>query len=129
MSERRPAAGPGGPFTLHMLPVDRWVAWRDEPAHARYEPEAFAADGFVHCTDGAEQMVATANRHYRADPRAFVVLELDLAAVGAPWCYEDAGRRYPHVHGPLARASGRSAAAILRGLDGVFTSIGEASPA
>lgn len=66
-----------------MLPADRWAAWRDRPVGACYAPEGFAADGFVHCTDGAEQVVATANRYYRADPRAFVVLELDLASVGA----------------------------------------------
>ncbi len=112
-----------------MLPADRWAAWRDGPAGVRYEPEGFAADGFVHCTDGAEQMVATANRHYRADRRAFVVLELDLASVGAPWRYDDTGRRYPHVYGPLARAGVRSAAPFHRAPDGMFTTIGEASPA
>ena len=129
MPERRPAAGTGGPYTLHMLPAHRWAAWRDGPDDARYEPEGFVADGFVHCTDGTDQMIATANRHYRADPRAFVVLELDLAAVGAPWRYDDAARRYPHVYGPLVRAGVRSAAAFLRAPDGEFTRIGEASPA
>ena len=129
MSERPPSAGTGGPHTLHMLPADRWAAWRDGPVGARYEPEGFAADGFVHCTDGPEQMVATANRYYRADPRAFVVLELDLASVGAPWRYDDAGRRYPHVYGPLARAGVRSVASFLRAPNGMFTTIGEASPA
>jgi uncharacterized protein (DUF952 family) len=129
MTERQPSPGSGGPYTLHMLPADRWAAWRDGPAEARYEPEGFAADGFVHCTDGAEQMTATANRHYRADPRAFVVLELNLAAIDAPWRYDDAGRRYPHVYGPLARASVRSAGPFLRAPDGTFMTIGQASPA
>jgi len=58
LSERPPSAGTGGPHTLHMLPADRWAAWRDGPVGARYEPEGFAADGFVRCTDGAEQMGA-----------------------------------------------------------------------
>jgi uncharacterized protein (DUF952 family) len=121
MSTTRPEAGSRGPYTLHMLPAVRWSAWRDGPPGASYEPEGFAADGFVHCTDGEEEMVATANRHYRADPRVFVVLELDLAAVGAPWRYDDPGRRYPHIYGPLARAGVRSAAAFLRAPDGTFT--------
>lgn len=125
MSAPRPAEGSGGPFTLHMLPAERWAAWRDGPPGATYEPEGFAADRFVHCTDGEEEMVATANRHYRTDPRAFVVLELDLAAVGAPWRYDDPGRRYPHVYGPLARAGVRSLAALLRAPDGTFEALGE----
>ena len=29
-------------------------------------------EGFIHCTDGADELVATANRHYREDPRPFV---------------------------------------------------------
>ena len=118
-----------GRRTFHMLPAERWAAWRGAPVDAGYEPEGFAADGFVHCTDGAAEMVATANRHYRADPRAFVVVELDLAAVGAAWRYDDAEKRYPHVYGPLLRGSVRSVAALIRAPDGTFTGMGEADPA
>jgi uncharacterized protein (DUF952 family) len=112
-----------------MLAADRWAAWRDGPSDALYEPDGYAADGFVHCTDGARQMVATANRHYRSDPRPFVVLELDLSAAGAPWRYDDAKRRYPHIYGPLRRACVRSVAPFLRAPDGSFTAIGAASVA
>jgi uncharacterized protein (DUF952 family) len=129
MPARLAATTRGGPYTLHMLPADRWAAWRDGPVDARYEPEGFAADGFVHCTDGAGPMIETANRHYRADPRAFVVLELDLAEVGAPWRFDDTARRYPHIYGPLARAGVRSVSAFLRAPDGTFTAIADAVPA
>jgi uncharacterized protein (DUF952 family) len=112
-----------------MLAADRWAAWRDGPSDALYAPDGYAADGFVHCTDGAGQIVATANRHYRSDPRPFVVLELDLSAAGAPWRYDDAERRYPHIYGPLRLACVRSVARLLRGPDGIFTGIGEASTA
>jgi uncharacterized protein (DUF952 family) len=112
-----------------MLAADRWAAWRDGPSDALYEPDGYAADGFVHCTDGAGQIVATANRHYRSDPRPFVVLELDLSAAGAPWRYDDARRRYPHIYGPLRRACVRSVAPLLRAPDGSFTAIGAASTA
>ena len=39
------------------------------------------AESFIHCTDGAAAMIATANRHYREDPRPFVVLTIDLDQV------------------------------------------------
>ncbi len=117
----------GGPHTFHLLAAERWAAWRDGPLDASYEPEGYATDGFVHCTDGADQTVATANRHYRSDPRPFVVLELDLGAVGARWRYEDPNRRYPHIYGPLRRACVRSVAPLLRAQDGTFTAIGGAS--
>lgn len=123
------AAERGGSPTFHMLTAERWAAWRDGPSDASYVPDGYAADGFVHCTDGTEQMIATANRHYRADPRPFVVLELDLAAVGAPWRYDDSKRRYPHIYGPLRRACVRSVAPLLRAPDGGFTAIGAASVA
>lgn len=124
MAEDRTSARAGGPPTFHMLAAERWAAWCDGPPDAPYEPEGYAADGFVHCTDGADQMVATANRHYRSDARPFVVLELDLGAVVAPWRYDDANRRYPHIYGPLRRACVRSVAPLLRAPDGSFTAIG-----
>ena len=129
MAGGRTAQRGGGPHTFHMLAADRWAAWRDGPSYALYEPDGYAADGFVHCTDGARQMVATANRHYRSDPRPFVVLELDLSAAGAPWRYDDSKRRYPHIYGPLRRACVRSVAPFLRSPDGSFTAIGAASVA
>jgi uncharacterized protein (DUF952 family) len=115
----------GGPHTLHMLPADRWAAWRDGPLDARYEPEGFATDGFVHCTDGDDEMLATANRHYGADPRAFVVLDLDLAALGAPWRYDEPGSPYPHVYGSLRREAVRGARPIRRDAAGRFVGYGD----
>jgi uncharacterized protein (DUF952 family) len=47
-------------IAYHLAPAS-WYAAGD-PA-APYLPEAFAADGFIHCTDGRENVVATANRH------------------------------------------------------------------
>jgi uncharacterized protein (DUF952 family) len=51
------------------------------------------------------EMVATANRHYRDDPRAFLVLTIDLSACGSPWRIEDKRGIYPHVFGPIARSA------------------------
>ena len=35
-----------------------------------YVPEDFANDGFIHCTDGVENVIATANRYLREDSRS-----------------------------------------------------------
>jgi uncharacterized protein (DUF952 family) len=88
--------------TLHLVPEAAWVG-RD-PA-ALYLPAAYPEDGFVHCTDGDDEMVEVANRFYRHDARAFLLLTLDLERTGSPWRFDDPGQRYPHVYGPIDPAS------------------------
>lgn len=119
----------GSHRTLHMLPVERWVAWRDGPRDASYEPEGYAGEGFVHCTDAPAVLVAVANLHYAADPRPYVVLELDLGRAGVPWRYDDAERRFPHVYGALSGACVTRVAPFHREADGRFTAIGPMEPA
>lgn len=108
-------------LTLHLTPVEAWQAVADDPTAALSAP-SLADEGFIHCTDGAEAMLATANRHYRADPRAFVVLAIDLDRAGSPWRVDDPGRIYPHVFGPIARVAVVGASAIRRAADGTFLS-------
>ena len=62
-----------------------------------------AGEGFVHCTDGLAAMVETANRFYAGEPGDFLVLTVDLDAVGCPWRIDEPGRPYPHIYGPLPR--------------------------
>jgi uncharacterized protein (DUF952 family) len=107
--------------TLHMVPAAVWA--RQDPA-AAYLPNAYPLDGFVHCTDGDAGMVATANRFYCDDPRPFVVLTVDLEATGSPWRFDDPGERFPHVYGPIDRASVLEVRRMLRDADGTFTGIG-----
>lgn len=103
--------------TFHLTPRDRWLAAApDEP----WTAPSLADEGFVHCTTGAKAMVATANRHYRDDPRPFVVLALDLDRVGSPWRADDPAGIYPHVFGPIARAAILGAVPIPRAADGTF---------
>ena len=120
----------GGHLTLHLLPEARWAAWLAEadPA-ARYAPAGFAAEGFVHCTDGDEEMLAVANRFYAADPGPFVAIDLDLALVGAPWRFDDPGRLYPHVYGPLRRDAVRGARRVVRDAAGRFVGYARRVPA
>ena len=103
--------------TYHLVPADDWAA-RD--LAAPYAAPSLAGEGFIHCTDGATAMVDTANRHYLVDPRAFVVLSVDLDATGSPWRFDDDAGIYPHVYGPIAPAAILREQAIPRGDDGTF---------
>ena len=111
--------------TLHLTPAQVWFV--QEPRD-RYRPEAFAAEGFVHCTDGESTLIEVANRYYRDDPRDYLVLSIDLDRL--PWriVYEDTARQYPHVYGPIERKAVVAVRRMERTPDGAFTAIGEAAP-
>ena len=89
-----------------------------------YSAPSLAIEGFVHCTDGAAAMVATANRHYLEDPRRFLVLTVDLEATGSPWQFDDASGIYPHIYGPIAPAAVLREQPIPRLADGTFETFG-----
>jgi len=104
-------------ITYHLTPLAWWdAAPADEPVSA----PSLASEGFIHCTDGAGEMVATANRHYRDDPRPFVILSVDLDRVGSPWRIDDPGGIYPHVFGPIDRAAIVAVVPAPRAGDGRF---------
>lgn len=105
--------------TFHLVPVEIWASG---DASEPWAAASLASEGFIHCTDGAEAMVATANRHYRDDPRAFLVLTVDLDATGSPWRFDDPSGIYPHVYGPIARTAILRAVPIIRAADGRFVS-------
>ena len=73
-----------------------------DPA-ADYVPLEFEQDGFIHCTDGAENVARTASRIYRFDPDSFLALYIDKTLVTSPIKYEDPDEIYPHIYGPLNR--------------------------
>ena len=104
-------------LTYHLTRVDWWAA---APPDAPLTAPSLVDEGFIHCTDGAAAMVATANRHYRDDPRAFVILTVDLDRVRSPWRIEDPAGIYPHVHGPIDRAAIRDVRPAPRAPDGEF---------
>jgi uncharacterized protein (DUF952 family) len=103
--------------TLHLVPAAYFDAC--DP-NAPYLPEAFERDGFIHCTDGAENVADVANRYYREDPRLFVVLVIDVAKVSSRVVYEDDLGIYPHIYGPLDREAIVRTAPVPRTLDGTF---------
>jgi uncharacterized protein (DUF952 family) len=104
-------------LTLHLVPQAVWDA--HDPA-APYLPAAYADDGFVHCTDGDGEMVAVANRFYAGDPRPFLLLTLDLERTGSPWRFDDPGRIYPHVYGPIDASSVVAVRRMPRDPEGTF---------
>jgi len=103
--------------TFHLTPAAWWAA--ADPAAPLTAP-SFADEGFIHCTTGADELVATANRDYRDDPRPFVVLTLDLSRISCPVRTEDARGIYPHVFGAIDRAAIVAVRPMPRADDGTF---------
>jgi uncharacterized protein (DUF952 family) len=107
------------PLTYHLVPREEWLP---TDVSQPYTPAAFDADGFVHCTDGAVEVAATANRYYSAVTGDLLVLTIDLARVSAPVRYEDPGRIYPHVYGPIPREAITAVRTMPRDASGAFLS-------
>jgi uncharacterized protein (DUF952 family) len=103
--------------TFHLVAREVWEAQRSRDL---YVPDAFAADGFVHCTDGEREVIDTANRYYRDDPRSYVVLTLDVEALTSEVKYEDLAHVFPHVYGPIETAAVRDVRDVRRDTDGRF---------
>jgi uncharacterized protein (DUF952 family) len=89
------------PITYHLVPR---AQWEDADTEHPYAPPSLTAEGFVHCTDGADEVAATANRYF-SDQDDLLALVIDRARVGAAVRYEDERGIYPHVYGPIERAA------------------------
>lgn len=107
--------------TYHLVPSE---IWEGQMFGRSYEPEGFEAEGFIHCTDTLDELVAVGNRYYRDDPREFQVLAIDCEQVTARVIYEDPQRIFPHIYGPLNLDAVLSAQAVVRGADGTFLTMG-----
>lgn len=103
--------------TFHLAPK---TAWEASDPDRPYAAASLATEGFIHCTDGVDEMVTTANRHYADEPGEFVVLTVDLDATGSPWRIDAPGTPYPHIHGPIDRTAIIGAVRIPRSADGRF---------
>jgi uncharacterized protein (DUF952 family) len=104
-------------LTYHLVPRARWDT--SDPAQPLAAP-SLETDGFIHCTDGAANMVATANRHYATEPGPFMVLSVDLDRITSSWSLDDPERIYPHIFGPIDRAAIVRVAAVPRDDRGTF---------
>ncbi len=105
------------PLTYHLVPRTEWEA---ADPNQPYLPNAFERDGFVHCTDGADEPAATANRYFAQFDGDLLGLVIDCARVSAPIRYEDPRGVYPHVYGPIERAAITDVLAMPRGPAGQF---------
>jgi uncharacterized protein (DUF952 family) len=110
--------------TYHLVPAEAWEA--SDPA-VPYAAPSLGVEGFIHCTDGDVELLRTAERYYRADPRPYLVLTVDLDRCTAPWTVEDPAGIYPHVHGPIDRAAIVAVARMVRGADGAFLRVDHGS--
>lgn len=106
--------------TYHLVPADVWEAQR---IGQLYRPEAFPADGFIHCTNGLDQLVIVANMFYTSDPRSFLVLALDVSRITSEVRYDDPDELFPHIYGALNTDAVIDQTTIERSLDGTFLSI------
>lgn len=102
------------------MPLDYW---RARQFNRDYLPADFPADGFIHCTDGDQNLLDTANRYYRDDERAFGALVIDQSCVEAEIRYEDPARIYPHVYGALNRDAIVGIVKMRRDATGAFVAI------
>jgi uncharacterized protein (DUF952 family) len=107
--------------TFHMAPAEVWSA--SDP-DVPYEAASLATEGFIHCTDGKDELLATANRHYANDPRSFLAVTVDLDACGSAWRIEDTTGIYPHVYGPIERTAILGYAPLVRDATGRFIGFG-----
>jgi uncharacterized protein (DUF952 family) len=104
-------------YTFHYTPVEYFDSL--DPAED-YVPPGFEREGFIHCTDGAENMAEVANAIYKDDPRRFYALYIDKMRVRSPIKYEDAQGIYPHIYGSLNRDAIVERREALRLPDGKF---------
>lgn len=110
-------SGDRPPTTYHIVAAEYW---RDTDRDAPYEPPGFVDEGFIHCTDGAENVAAVADRHYRDDRRMYIALVIDKALVQPKIIYEDDTGIYPHIYGPLNRDAILTLLPLHRNADGSF---------
>ena len=111
-----------GKIIFHLAPADRWKAW---PANEPYVPAEYAADGFVHCTEGEELMLHVANTIYRETQGEFVLLVIAVERLIAPVRWEHpAGDNlaplFPHVYGPINPEAIIEIRRVMRDIDGAF---------
>ena len=105
-----------------ILHITTMTDWEQAVRVGEFCPDSLAADGFIHCST-AEQMAATANRHYpgRTD---MVLLVVDEGLVESEIVWEDTsgkGEDYPHIYGALNPAAVVAVVPYVPGHGGMFS--------
>ncbi|MEP6920316.1 MAG: DUF952 domain-containing protein [bacterium] len=95
--------------------------WERARAQGSYRPEAFAAEGFIHCSTPT-QVVHVANSRFRSHT-GLVLLSIETERVAAAIRYEnlEGGEQlFPHIYGALNLDAVLEAADFTPGSDGLF---------
>lgn len=110
-------------ITYHLAPTDVWERQKDA---STYLPEAYEQDGFIHCTNGLDELVAVGNHYYKNDRRPFLVLILKLSKIESLVRYDDREEVFPHVYGALNTNAVVGLLVARREEDGTFISYARA---
>jgi uncharacterized protein (DUF952 family) len=97
-------------------------AWERAKPGGSYRPEAFAAEGFIHCST-REQVVRVADARFRGQ-QGLVLLCIDTGKVAAEIVYENlvGGRElFPHIYGALNADAVVEVLEFEPGADGRFS--------
>lgn len=119
---------------LHIVPANYFNA---QPAHQPYLPEAFPADGFIHCTQQPEVMLQIAKRFYKNVTGDVLVLVIDADRITSEVKWESASHPdgtptqpgdanailFPHIYGPLNREAITHIRVAVRDSAGNFLSV------
>jgi uncharacterized protein (DUF952 family) len=105
--------------TYHLTPTEVWERQKDT---STYFPQSYSEEGFIHCTNGLDELVAVGNRYYREDRRPFLVLILDVSKIESPVQYDDSEQVFPHLYGPLNTNAVVGLLLAKREEDGTFIS-------
>ncbi|HLL77395.1 MAG TPA: DUF952 domain-containing protein [Pyrinomonadaceae bacterium] len=97
------------------------AAWDAARPAGSYRPEAFASEGFIHCST-REQVVRVADARFR-NQHGLVLLCIDAERVAAEIVYEnlEGGRElFPHIYGGLDAGAVVDVLEFEPGADGRF---------
>jgi uncharacterized protein (DUF952 family) len=109
-------------YTFHFTPAEYFARFAPEQD---YLPAHFDEEGFIHTTEGVDNLLAVGNRYYREDPQDYLVLYIDKAKITSPVRYDDADQIYPHIYGPLNRDAIAATRPAPRASDGSFLPVPE----
>ena len=96
--------------------------WKDAQSSGHYQPEQFAAEGFIHCSK-PEQVIQVANARFRGRTD-LLLLKIDTDKVGPEIRYENlegGNQLFPHIYGELNLDAVTIVSDFLPGSDGYFS--------
>lgn len=108
-------------ITYHLAIVEEWTGQKDTES---YTPSAFEQDGFIHCTNGLDQLVEVANMFYTNSPEPRTVLVLEVDKIESEVRYDDPDQRFPHIYGVLNPSAVVAELPVRREEDGTFVQLG-----